>query len=373
MRAEIVALSALGPRQQTAWRELAATAITPNPFAEPEVVLPAARRLHAPDAGLLVVSDAAGWLAALPVRSVSRWRRVPGRCLTVWRHRYCYLGTPLLAPDRPDAALAALLRRASREPGAWAFALEWVDAEGPFAEALAAALPSLARRPVVVDSFERALLVRRPQGDYLESTVNARHRKELRRTRRLLEAQTGALSVGDRSGDEQAPLRFLELERSGWKGRAGTAMACDPEHARLFVEMCGGWARAGRLQLLALENAQRVVSMACNVHAGAGTFCFKIAFDEELARCSPGIQLQLELFGAFHAGRAAWMDSCAAPSNAMINRLWRPRRRLQTLVVSAPGPRGATGHGIWRSACAWRDTSRHTTRRSHDAAAGHRS
>lgn len=364
MRCDIHQLSQLSPRQLAAWRELAVDALVPNPFAEPEFVIPAARWLRAADAGVLVVDDGADWLAAAPVLPVSCWRRVPGRCLTIWRHPYCFLGTPLLAPARRETALAALLRRATRNAGTTAVALEWVDADGPFGEALASVLPAVDRRPVVVDTFERAALHRRPQADYIESTVSARHRKELRRSRRLLEAEVGAVQVLDRAADEDAPLRFLELEQSGWKGRAGTAMARDPNHARLFVDLCRGWAREGSLQLLALQTDERVISMKCNVRAGDGSFCFKIAFDEALARFSPGVQLELANVAAFHGGDAGWMDSCAAPENGMINRLWEGRRRLQTIVISSAGLRGAVSRGSWRAACAGRDMSQRMTRRS---------
>lgn len=370
MRSEIIELSALGPRQLGAWRELAAGAIVQNPFAEPDLTTTAALRLRAGDAGLLVVEHGSRWVAALPVRSVSRWRRVPGRYLTTWRHPYCFLGTPLLDPDDPAAALAALLRRAIREPGTLAFVLEMVDAQGPFAQALAAALESPARAPVVVDRFERASLHRSPENDYLLTTVSARHRKEMRRTWRLLEAQLGPLTVRDRAADERAPRRFLELERNSWKGRAGTAMACDPEHGRLFEEVCARWAAAGRLQLLTLESEDHVAAMACNVHSADMSHRFKIAFDEDLARFSPGIHLEVAGIDAFHDGTAAWIDSCADPRNAMINRLWASRRRLQTLVLSARGPRGAAGHHIWRTACAVRDRNQRRAKERAHAPAG---
>lgn len=373
LRSDIHSLSSLDARQMGAWRELAAAAVVANPFAEPEVVLPAARRLHPRDAGLLVVEDGSSWRAALPVASVSRWRHVPGRWLIGWRHPYCYLGTPLLDPADAEGTLATLLRRAVREPGAWAFALERVDAAGPFGQALAAVLPAVGRAPLEVEFFERALLRRREVPDYLASAVSSRHRKELRRTRRLLEAEVGSLVVRDHAGDEQAPQRFLELERSGWKGRAGTAMAQDREHAALFADLCAGWRDAGRLQLLALESSERVVAMKCNVRAGDGSFCFKIAFDDALARFSPGIQLEVENIAAFHAGEAAWMDSCAASDNAMINRLWAERRSLQTLILSSSTVRGALGHGVWKAAWAGRDLNRHiATRRAHaPTSAGH--
>ena len=371
MHSEILTLSALKPRELSSWRALADAAIVRNPFAEPVFVMSAAVRLHAPDAGLLVVAEGSRWLAAMPIRSVARWRHVPVRCVTGWRNDYCFLGTPLLAADAPEATLACLLRRGADEPGTWAFALEWVDADGPFAEALASALALAVRAPVVVETFERASLDRRSRDDYVERTVSSRHRKELRRSRRLLEAEVGALRVRDLAGDERAPARFLELEGSGWKGRAGTAMAHNADHARLFEDLCRGWGQAGRLQLLALETDERVIAMKCNVRAGAGSFCFKIAFDEQLARFSPGIQLELANIAAFHRGDAAWMDSCADPTNAMINRLWAPRRRLQTLVVSRSGSRGVVGNRVWRSACAWRDVSKRAGRRSHVTHAAH--
>lgn len=373
MRCDILPLSSLRHREVDAWRDLAARAIVPNPFAEPGFAMPAAQRLHVRDAGVLVVLDGSDWMGAVPVRSVSRWRRVPGRYLTVWRHPYCFLGTPLLAAGHPDATLAEMLRRATREPGTLAFALDLVDADGPFGEALATALPTVGPAPLVIDAYERAFLHRRSDGDYLESTVSSRHRKELRRTRRLLEAEVGPLVVRDVAGDEQAPARFLELERGGWKGRVGTAMACIPDHADLLADLCRGWASAGRLQMLSLQTDTRVVAMACNVSAAAGSFRFKIAFDEELARFSPGIHLEIGLLEAFHNGDASWMDSCADPRNKMIHRLWAPRRQLQNLIISSSGARGAIGHGIWTAARAGRDLSqRFAQRRSHVAHHGHR-
>jgi len=389
MRSDIVSVRAVDPQGLAAWRELAATALVPNPFAAPEFVLPAARWLRAPDAGLLVVRDGSSWRALLPVRTVSRWRHVPARCLTVWRHVYCYLGTPLLAPEHPAEALAAMLRRATREPGTWAFILEWVDHDGPFGEALADALTTVGRAPVIIDDFERALLHRRPPADDAQAgsrgltplactspgprrddpaaaTTGRGHHRTLLRLRRRLEARVGALSVRDHAADESAPRRFLDLENSGWKGRAGTAMASDPDHARMFVEVCAAWRRAGHLELLALEADGCAISMKCNARAGASSFCFKAAFDEQFAKFSPGSQLELANIDIFNRGNADVMDSCTARDNLIMNQLWAHRRRLRTLALSSGDTRGAVGHAVWRAASAWRDASQATGRRYRD-------
>src|SRR5271167_1614573 len=68
----------LQARDVHAWRDLAARAAEPNPFFEPECVLPAARHLGGPAPALLIVKDRGGeWLACLPVIPALRRRRVP--------------------------------------------------------------------------------------------------------------------------------------------------------------------------------------------------------------------------------------------------------------------------------------------------------
>lgn len=82
--------------------------------------------------------------------------------------------------------------------------------------------------------------------------------------------------------------------------------------------------------------------MKCNLIAGDGAFCFKIAYDEELAAFSPGGQLERENITVFHEQRdQGWQDSCADPDNAMINRLWPDRRRLSNLIVARRGLRAS--------------------------------
>jgi CelD/BcsL family acetyltransferase involved in cellulose biosynthesis len=154
----------------------------------------------------------------------------------------------------------------------------------------------------------------------------------------------------DLAGSEEAVRRFLGLEASSWKGRAGTAMLANPDHARFFEEVCDRFARLGRLQLYELRAGERAVAMKCNLVAGPGIFCFKIGHDGDLARFSPGIQLELVNIERFHAGDADWMDSCAAPDNAMINRLWPDRRRIRTLILGRPGLRTRAARRAFRAA-----------------------
>jgi CelD/BcsL family acetyltransferase involved in cellulose biosynthesis len=333
------------------WRELAGRALEPNPFFEPQFVLPAAARLDPGEVALLGVAASGGeWLACLPVQLATRWKRLPVTALVGWRHLYCFLGTPLVAPDEPAAALARLLDRAlDNRPRPRMVALEWLRADGPVAEALGAALDERPNAAVRLASFERAALVRRPDAGYLDGMLRPHRRRELHRLRRRLAEEMGApLELLDRSDDPAAVDTFVALEASGWKGRGGTAFASRPQHADLFRELCRGFREAGRLQLLALTAGDRPVALKCNLLAGDEVFCFKIAYDESLARFSPGVQLEQRMVDVFHEDMTqARMDSCADPGNDMINRLWPDRRPLESWAIPAGGAAGwASMRGI---------------------------
>jgi CelD/BcsL family acetyltransferase involved in cellulose biosynthesis len=320
------------------WSALAAGAAEPNPFFEPEILLPAARALNSARLRLLVIKDGGGWVGLLPLRSVLRWHRLPWPALATWSHDYCFLGTPLIAAGHEREVAAELLVTA-RDRSSGCLALENVPAEGPVGDAIAAVVDELLPPPVVWNSWERAALQRRPEAGYVQ--LRSRRRRELRRLRGQLEGVLGApLTTIDRANDPSAVDDFLALEAAGWKGRAGGALAA-ARAAGFFRETCDALRAQGRLQLLSLQAGDRVVAMKCNFLAAGTGFCFKIAYDEEFARWSPGVQLELDNVEVFHHGTVLdSMDSCADPDNEMINRLWPDRRRLLTLLVPTSGPGG---------------------------------
>ncbi|HXD64452.1 MAG TPA: GNAT family N-acetyltransferase [Solirubrobacteraceae bacterium] len=347
MRPDMLRVSELTPGDLSAWRELAAGAVSPNPFAEPEFVLPATRAWGVDDLRLLVVREGSDWLAALPVRRARSWRGVPGDVIAAWRHDYCFLCTPLVRAVGHAEALATLVRGAAATSPA--FSLDWVDADGPLAAPLTAALAAEAR-VVVVERFERAALHRSETDDYLQRGLSGRHRSGYRRRLKSLEREIGPVMLRDDSDDPEAPGRFLELERTGWKGRAGTAMACDPAHAAFFTEMGQAFAGAGRLRMLSLVCAERPIAMLCDLIARDTVYGFKIAFAEDLGHYSPGMQLQIASTQAFHDSGVARADSCTDPENATMNRLWPDRRALVSVVATRRGPAGAAAHAKWAAA-----------------------
>lgn len=356
MSARLVPLAELSATDLEAWRDLADRALAPNPFFDPDFVLPAAHGLGSYDRVAVVVTEKDGeWQGCQPVRRYNRWYRLPLPCLTTWRHPYCLLGTPLLS-EQSDGAMQAIAGEMSAAKGSAFAALEWLSAEGSIGEDVEELAPS----PIPFESFSRAILIRRRQNDYLDGRLKGKHRREFRRLARGLEEELGGeLELVDRAGDPDALDAFLELEASGWKGREATALAADPDHAAFFREMAARMAERGALELFFLEANGRVAAAHCSLLAGGGSFCFKIAFDESLRSYSPGRELQLQLIDRFHDdGRLRWMDSCADPDNQLFNRLWPDRRQLQTVACRAQGPLGAIAPTAVRALASARERRR---------------
>lgn len=353
-------LQALTDADLDAWRALAARAAEPNPFFEPDYVLPLARGTgQTGDAALLVVLAGGEWIACLPVRAGRRWHRAPLPNLSTWRAHvlYALLGTPLIDGERLDAGATGLVDGLLGARRSLFSALEWLREGGPVYVALRRALAARGARTIRFEAFERAALSRRPAADYVDATVSIKHRREYQRQRRRLgEAVGGEVVVEDRAGDPAAVAGLISLEGRSAMARRGMVLASDPRHATFFQEMCAAFAGAGRLQLLVLSAGGRDLAYKCNLAGGDGLFMLKIAFDEEFRSFSPGMQLELEMLNFFQAAPTfSWMDSCADANNAMINRLWPDRRTLTTLVVPAPGARGLVAQPAVRALRAARD------------------
>ena len=142
---------------------------------------------------------------------------------------------------------------------------------------------------------------------------------------------------------------FLALEQAGWKGRAGSALGCDPRTEAFFREALAGARAAGRLDMLRIDVDARPIAMLANFLAPPGGFSFKIAFDEAFARYSPGVLIEIENLGVLARGDIGWMDSCAVESHPMIDSLWGERRTIVRVTVPLSGLRRRLVHGACRA------------------------
>lgn len=326
------------------WASLANEAVDANCFYAPELLEPALRHLRDKEEVRLIEAWNDGRLIGLlPVAIASRYGRLRIPHVANWIHRHCFFGAPLLGKGSEGAAWEQLLEKLDRAPWARGFLhLRGLDEDSVGAHALRELCARQRRGVRLINRYERALLNSSLSAtDYCETNMRAKKRKEIRRLqnrlRELGSVRSSVLSDGtelDRWCDD-----FLALERSGWKGAQNTAIACDHNEIAFFRESTATAFANGRLMFIRLDLNDKPLAMLVNFLMGEGGFSFKIAFDETMARFSPGVLIELEnLRHVLDHKCSAWMDSCAAPDHPMIDSLWSERRRIVQYRIELRGP-----------------------------------
>ena len=327
-------------------RALAAQALMPNVFYEP-AFMAASAPVFGRDvmAGLVWRRGAPQQLIGFFPVAIERLRYgVPVPVLVGWTHPYGPLGMPLIDRDCSEAAVAGWLDHVAAAAELPKFLLmPYLPAQG--AAAFEAALVHRNGRSAEFAYQLRAML--RPdngRAGYLDVAVAPRKRKELRRQRKRL-AEIGAVTTETAGAAPQltaALADFLALEASGWKGRAGTAARHD-DAIRQFVEQAvTALAAEGKAGVARLALDGRAISAIVTLRSAGGAWCWKIAYDEAFARCSPGVQLLLDVTQELLDDPAVVRaDSCATPDHPMIDHVWRERLVLADWLVSV-GPCSAT-------------------------------
>ena len=328
-----------------AWQRLADRALEPNVFYEPGFALSAAP-IFGRDVGAVLVwsrdETPQRLVGFFPAFAAPRRYGFPFAVLVGWTHAYAPLGLPLVDRNAAEATIAAWLDCVAAEPRLPKLVLlPLLPAKGALAGALAAVL---ARRGGPMSQFgrhSRALLA--PAGKragYVTAALSPKKRKELHRQRRRLD-ERGAVSISTVSQHDaitDALAEFMALELRGWKGQAGTAAAQEPALRHFMRQVVTRLAETGQARIERLAIGERTIAAAVTLRSGSAGWFWKIAYDEDAARASPGVQLALELTRALLADSSvAQVDSCAAPDHPMIDHLWRERLELADHLI-AVGP-----------------------------------
>lgn len=339
----LIPVAAFGRERLARWRRLARSAAEPNVFAEPWALLPALTALdEADDVALAWVTDSqGGLLGVLPLARGHAYGRLSVDHTTNWRHANAFCGTPVVRAGREEAfwrRLLTLLDDAPDWPG-FLYLNDLVEG-GPVLDGLRRAASALGRPAAVVHRHERALLVGPSTPDaYWTTHVRKKKRKELARLENRL-AEQGRLTVTRLSPDQPAQPwidAFCALESGGWKGRAGSAMACAPGTKAIFTAIVTGAHARHRLHALTMELDGRPLAMLATLLAAPGGFSYKIAYDEAYARFSPGVLLERHALSLLDEPGIDWIDSCAAPDHPMIDHLWADRRTVVRVTVPLAG------------------------------------
>jgi CelD/BcsL family acetyltransferase involved in cellulose biosynthesis len=331
-----------------AWDDLAVAAVEPNVFYESWMLLPALRAYGNGDVTVaLVFSNLAPRRHGRPLLCglfpLVRRRHAGVAVLSLWIYIHCFLATPLIRSGFGPGVLRALFDWLAQDRrGAPLLECDRVTGDGPFYHLLLEHVREDHRGLYLVGAYARAFL--RRGGKPLDRHVAGDKRKKLRRAeQRLAESAPVTYAALEHAGDLDAWLAdFLRLEASGWKRGAGSALVCSDADRDFFLEVTRAAFRQRRLMMLSLSAGGRPIAQLCNFLAGDGSFAFKVAFDEDYARHSPGALLELENLRQLEARTELhWMDSCTDAGDSLIKQLWADRRLIQTVLVEtgrAPGP-----------------------------------
>lgn len=333
-----------------ALEELARSATDSNPLFEGPALQAAMRHL-APTGAVHValvwgeagIDERRVLIGAFPYRARRFYLGLPIAVWNIWTHIHSFLATPLLRAGQERAAVGAFFAHAER-CGAPLIRFPLFETGGAFDAALAALIAERNLPNVETARHERAFLKSDLDGEaYLAAHMRKKKRKEYNRLWNRL-AELGELEFSTHGGgaDFNGWLdEFLRLERAGWKGKRGTALAERPEERTFFEDFAGSWHASGKLHCAEIRLDGRPVAMLASFLSGGGAYSFKIAYDEAFAKYSPGALLMMKVIGAFQDDpRIAWVDSCAIPNHPMIDHIWAERRGIREMNVATTA-RGA--------------------------------
>ncbi len=127
---------------------------------------------------------------------------------------------------------------------------------------------------------------------------------------------------------------FADLEGSGWKGRRGSSIGQRADLAAFFHGYCKRAAERGRLRVTRLSYGSRIAATEIAVDAYGRRWGLKIAYRDELAMYSPGLQVvHASVRAALERGLEAYEFLGIAED---WQRRWRPDERQYRLIAFYP-------------------------------------
>lgn len=300
---------------ESVWSALAAREEEPGPFFLPAwFAVQAVALARSPrELRLLVAHDRGRLMAALPL--LAEERRVAGVRLRVLRSLSDDHSQRFDLVAEGDPAIGALWRHLAADPS-W----DLVELrEVPEGSRRAGRLHELAQEagyPVSVWPSLRSPYLPLPTTvEEFEARLDAKFRANLRRRRRNLE-KLGPVELERVTGQEASGSAVLDaaldeglaLEKGGWKGAEGTAIACDPGLVRRYRSLAHVFARRGELSLHFLRVGGRRVAFHFAIERGGTYYLLKPGYDETLRQHGPGHLLVWEVARALIRRGARELD-----------------------------------------------------------------
>ncbi|MHB2209098.1 GNAT family N-acetyltransferase [Methylobacterium sp. CM6257] len=333
-----------GAPEATAWDALFADGITPHPHFSRHVIEAHRAAGLLPEALRFVTIRRGDRLTALLPYTLNRdLTGLGGLVARPFLSPFVTAAAPLVAaePDRAGHAQALVTGLEAASGGrAWRWPL-LPTGEG----AVSAMLEAMRARGWTVGTvaaFDRPVMDRRADHEaFLAGHPHRSRFKDLRRrARRLADLGAVAHASATEGPDLQRLLAaFLDLERAGWKGQAGTALACRPETAALARALFAGSDGPVGIRADALTLDGRPIAVSLALLGGGIATLLKTAYDEDLRSHAPGLLLEAEIVRACHDTPFADRLDSATLDGSALESLYRDRTPVAEIIAVPPGIR----------------------------------
>ena len=269
--------------------------------------------------------------------------RVRPTTLSTLIHPFGYLSQPLLDRDLAVEAFQAIWDWVEAPARPWALAvLHRMRGGSPVTRLIKDDLGRRGRAPWLRETFSRVLLKRRESFDgYLTALSKNRRKRNAAQWRRLqAEGLVETVIHRDLTVAPDLACRTMDLEKEGWKGDEGTAMAQDVDQKAFFEDVTGAFGARGRLLFIELKLNGRPIAISSNFIVGTTLFGFKIAYDPHFASYSPGVLAEVEVIKSFHQDPDLRMGDSGTLGKSYLDPWWNEPGEIEVLYVATRKLRG---------------------------------
>lgn len=205
-----------------------------------------------------------------------------------------------------------------------------LDRDNDFLSALTAAVAGEGGQCEYVAQAARPIKTTGPDCHQSKST-----RKKLRQDWNRL-CKLGAVELhNDRSPPavREAFEMFLSMENLSWKGEQGTALLSKQHDVSFARQLVQNLAAVHGASVAVLRLDGKPIAAQVLLYCGSTAFTWKIAYDRDYAKYSPGTVL-VDQIGEriLSSGQAVALDSCSAETGFM-GQIWQERRSTVDLLM----------------------------------------
>jgi CelD/BcsL family acetyltransferase involved in cellulose biosynthesis len=199
--------------------------------------------------------------------------------------------TPRFGPVVAERGIEHKLGRALFARAGRSVKLGWLSAEDAASLSVAAVHGDYSTSTALAAAMPFVALT----GDWESflAEMKADRRRQLRRRRRRLE-EAGEVTLDVHDGTEQLDrslAEFIEIEGSGWKGEAGTAIRSQQPLTSFYDEVTRWAAERGELRLAFLRVDGHPIAAHLYIQSFGVLYRFKSGYDENWSKQAPGMLL----------------------------------------------------------------------------------